>query len=282
VGDRESAVDHVWLREALDTYVSLTALRHTRGLDVGQLITCEKARGILCKATDQSDPELACQRARHLLRQPEPDAASATTPAAPTQNQPDQTPPRASKRRGRRGRNSSTAVARQGQRRTESRMVTPLPGEPRTGAQPSAVACMLCGQLLPKAMVEKRLTVHPLCQPVPCRGCRRPFLRNTLVKRRCPACFREPVQQRPNNAGGLPTFRTRTSMEKANRERQAAQRIAARRLSKRTRRTGCKVCGNQGDHLCGRQWRLADGRIVKRPRGSSIRAVSGGLPTLGK
>jgi len=43
----------------------------------------------------------------------------------------------------------------------------------------------------------------------------------------------------------------------------------------------CWVCGNHGDHLCGGQWRLANGRIGRRPRGGSVRAASAGLPGLG-
>jgi hypothetical protein len=45
----------------------------------------------------------------------------------------------------------------------------------------------------------------------------------------------------------------------------------------------CTRCGNHGAHLCGTDWRLADGQIVKRPRGrGSVYSVTGGLPGLGR
>ncbi|WP_067520623.1 hypothetical protein [Alloactinosynnema sp. L-07] len=44
----------------------------------------------------------------------------------------------------------------------------------------------------------------------------------------------------------------------------------------------CPACGNRGAHLCGRQWRQADGTIGTRPKGGSVRTVGGGLPSLGK
>ncbi|MFC0436107.1 hypothetical protein [Kutzneria buriramensis] len=43
----------------------------------------------------------------------------------------------------------------------------------------------------------------------------------------------------------------------------------------------CTKCGNHGAHMCGKDWRLANGKITKRPRGGSVRAVTGGLPGLG-
>lgn len=43
----------------------------------------------------------------------------------------------------------------------------------------------------------------------------------------------------------------------------------------------CWRCGNHGDHLCGRQWRLANGRTATRPHGGSVHTVSGGLPSIG-
>jgi hypothetical protein len=41
-------------------------------------------------------------------------------------------------------------------------------------------------------------------------------------------------------------------------------------------------CGNHGAHMCGRDWRLANGQTGKRPRGGSVHTVTGGLPTLGR
>jgi hypothetical protein len=43
----------------------------------------------------------------------------------------------------------------------------------------------------------------------------------------------------------------------------------------------CTRCGNHGAHMCGKDWRLANGQITKRPRGGSVRTVTGGLPGLG-
>ncbi|GAA0645567.1 hypothetical protein GCM10010174_80680 [Kutzneria viridogrisea] len=47
-------------------------------------------------------------------------------------------------------------------------------------------------------------------------------------------------------------------------------------------RAACTVCGNHGAHLCRGHWRLADGRIVKRPKGGRVHTVRGGLPGLGR
>lgn len=45
----------------------------------------------------------------------------------------------------------------------------------------------------------------------------------------------------------------------------------------------CTRCGNHGAHLCGTEWRLANGQVVKRPRGrGSVHTVTGGLPSLGR
>ena len=44
----------------------------------------------------------------------------------------------------------------------------------------------------------------------------------------------------------------------------------------------CTWCGNHGAHLCGTDWRLANGQIGKRPRGGSVHTVGGGLPGLGR
>ena len=41
--------------------------------------------------------------------------------------------------------------------------------------------------------------------------------------------------------------------------------------------------GNHGAHLCGKDWRLANGEVVKRPRSQgSVHTVGGGLPGLGR
>jgi hypothetical protein len=44
----------------------------------------------------------------------------------------------------------------------------------------------------------------------------------------------------------------------------------------------CTRCGNHGAHMCGKDWRLANGQIGKRPRGGSVHTVIGGLPGLGR
>jgi hypothetical protein len=47
----------------------------------------------------------------------------------------------------------------------------------------------------------------------------------------------------------------------------------------------CKVCGNHGNHMCGKQWRLANGQFAKRRKRrkhGSVHTVRGGLPGLGK
>lgn len=138
--------------------------------------------------------------------------------------------------------------------------------------------CRVCGKTFTHG------TAHTACRPVACQGCARRVPRSMLRKGQCPACAPRWVPGRSSATGAAAAARRgRTPFEQANRARQNAQRAEAKRLSQTRRTTGCPTCGNHGDHLCGRQWRLADGTIGKRPRGKgSVWTVRGGLPTLGK
>ena len=273
---------HARLRTALDAYTALAAQRRTHALSVSKLIAHQKTRTVLCELTGQSDPDLACQHARRLMGRPDPDStAPSARSAAPPIRQP--APRRAVQRRAPK---PSATTAGRASRGAKPNASTSASGGPRPDAQ-SLVACVVCRQPLPARLAARRLTVHPSCRPVPCRGCHRAFPRTALVNWRCPACSRKPTPRHRKVAGSSAAGRARklTPMEQANRARQAAQRHEAERLAKLPRRSGCAVCGNHGDHQCGRQWRLADGQIGKRPRGKgrgSVWTVRGGLPSLGK
>lgn len=164
------------------------------------------------------------------------------------------------------------------------------PHTPARAATEGPANCVICGRPLPKHLIARHRTIHPSCQPVPCRSCRQPFPPNALTNRRCPACLPKPTPPPPRRrrrkvAGGPPHQEQRalSPLERANRERQEAQRAEAKRLSHLPRHTECAVCGKCGAHRCGKQWRLANGRIVRRARGTgSVWTVRGGLPTLGK
>jgi hypothetical protein len=210
---------------------------------VSKLITHQKMRAVLCQMTQQSDPDLACRAARRLLRLSE-ENTTRTTP--------------------------SDGKAR----RSNPKVNTSASGRPRADAR-SSRACSVCRQPLPTRQVAQRLTMHPACRPVPCRGCRRAFHRTVLVNQRCPTCSQKPVTQDARK-------HKRKSMKKATRARRSTSHHEADRLPPLPRRSECPMCGNRGNHLCGRQWRLANGQIGKRPRGGSVWTVSGGLPGLGK
>jgi hypothetical protein len=295
VDDGDDFLTHARLRTALNAYLALAALRRVQELSVRQLITHQRMRAVLCEMTGHPDPDLACQQARQLLGLPEPDTASSAPPPAPRQYAQRRTskPPAAGTSKRSMSGAKPTPTAKK-----PSVAGASASGRPRAHATstsistaPSSVPCLVCGQRLPARLAARGFTVHPLCQPVPCRACHRSFPRTALVNQRCAACSekptppQKPARRRLKGARFWPKgqARQRSLLERANREQQEAQPGEAKQVPKRPRRSVCSVCGNHGDHQCGRQWRLADGRIGKRPRRKgSVWTVRGGLPSLGK